>query len=218
MTSPQMSRFRRFTAGTAAAAALAAGIAFAFFLDSESYAGNTATSASIEVESSLATPLSYTSLYPTSSPDAGTGSTEAFTITNNNDVAVSYVLRAVDASGAGTPGAAQFDNLFVRLYAEDPDAGSPFRQVGDNDPSGISDNDPSGTFSGSAPILYEGLLRDLFTESAIELGANSGEAGFTLEMFLLETGAEQPQNATTTFTIVVDAQTRNDGRANELDA
>lgn len=202
-TAPKMSRFRRFTAGTAAAAALASGLAFAFFVDGESYAGNTATSASIVLETSLDSPLSFSDMYPTSNPEPGTGQEQAFTISNNNDVDVSYVLSADDAST--TPeGQTQFNQLYVRIVGADSNAGSPFDAI---------------TGGGDGPtVYYEGLLSDLFTDQAIVLDANSGENGFTMELFLLETGTEQAQNATTTFTINVDAQTTPIDRAAELDA
>lgn len=184
----RLGRFRRFTAGTATAVALASGIAFAFLVDGETYTGNTATSESIELVTSLGDPLEFSDLYPTSDPQPGEGRSQAFTITNDNPVDVAYVLSATDRSLAGSGRIRQFGQLYARL-----------------------------TSDGGSTVHYEGRLQEMFTESAIVLPANEGEVAFNLEVFLLESGVQQPQGITSTFDLTVDAQTAEDTRASQLD-
>jgi hypothetical protein len=186
--------------------AILAGIAVAYFLTSEKFAGNTAIGGTLTVDTTL--PLDFTSqaLYPTdeNNPSEDAVVEQLFTITNNNTVAVQYQMFATCEDcipdPADTPAEAearaerkdQFDHLMVEITSDPPRQcqAFPFNAAE------LIPNSPKCT-----AYVYKGHLAAMTAPVTLTTGgstnANTVPAGeahdWSVKLWLANVDAEQPQ-------------------------
>ncbi|MGI8792705.1 MAG: hypothetical protein ACR2H3_05950 [Acidimicrobiales bacterium] len=183
-------RSRRTAVIAAGLVAILAGVAVAFFLTTQATPNNTVTGGALTVTTD-GLPLAFTDqdLYPTNpvTPSAGAIVETTFEVTNLNPVKVSYLLHTACTNCTDASASDQWDNLYIRITK---DSASP-----------------------TAPLLgtpvYEGKIADLNESNAANLGSldADGSQGYTVEMWLCDSGSEQPQNIQSIFDVLVSAKT-----------
>jgi hypothetical protein len=207
-------RTKRTTAVALGLVAVMAGIAVAYFLTSQKFAGNTAVGGQLTVDSSL--PVDFTSepLYPTAAatPDQTAVAKQDFDITNNNTVKVHYEIYATcaeciadptdspDQAAARADKANQFNNLYVKIY--DPANACTLPSC----VSGLNDQ--------KEKVYYQGPLSGLTPDSAKSLDPAAGPITpgnshtYHVDLWLANDAANaQPQAVQNSWEFFINAKT-----------
>jgi len=193
--------------------AILAGIAVAYFLTSQRFAGNRAVGGTLSVDATLPIDFSDEPLYPT---DDATGNEayaeKEFTVTNNNTVDVVYQLFATceecipDPADTEEQAAAradkidQYNNIYIRIF--DP-AAAGLVPIG----QGTAPQAISGT---PAKTYYSGKLADLTPTSPASLGeiGDGDEHTYTVRIWLAnDANRAQPQAVENIWEFFVNAKT-----------
>lgn len=192
--------------------AILAGVAVAYFLTSEKFAGNKAVGGQLTVDATL--PLDFTegALYPTNANGTADYADQDFTVSNLNTVRVGYQLFATCEecipNPADTPAQAaaradkidQFNNLYVRI-AETPGATCGPETV-------ITDKIPGATACGTP--IYSGRLADLKADTPANLGQipAGGDKTYNVRLWLKNDPTRaQPQGVENIWEFFINAKT-----------
>lgn len=195
--------------------AILAGVAVAYFLTTQKYAGNRALGGTLTVDATLPMDFTGQELYPT--PTTGTGATSApsdsnaaatddFTVTNNNAVKATYQLFATceeciedpadtqEQADARAAKRSQFERLYIRIYK----------------PNNTADDIPV-IAPGKDDVKYAGRLADLTPDSPAVLGVidpDGGEANYLVQLWLdNDPNNAQPQGIENIWEFFVSAKT-----------
>ncbi len=174
---------RRLTATTTVLVVVLGGLAAAFFLTNQTFGGNNVSGGTLVV-TQTGLPLDFDNkrVYPTDPDDPTYTVSDTFTLTNGNEVSISYLLSASCTDCSTDPSKqSQFDNLYARIT---PDAQIP----------------------GTAQPVFDGKLGDL-DQTSLGTFAKGQATKFTIAVWLGDTGNEQAQNVTSLFDLVVGART-----------
>ncbi|MCU1485243.1 MAG: hypothetical protein JWN67_1989 [Actinomycetia bacterium] len=197
-------RTKKIVAATVGLAVVFAGVAFAYFSSQESYA-STVKGGELEV-TATGLPLEFADqeLYPTSATDPDTAIVDSFTIANDNPVTAGYSIFAADKSASGSDGAAQFQNLYIKITSTSTTTTSTQVVPGQSTPL-----DQESTGPGETHIYYSGRLADLDEAHAALLGtlASGGDRTYDVAVWLADTDTVQPQGVPTDFDLTLRART-----------
>ncbi|MGH2760128.1 MAG: hypothetical protein ACRDKJ_11280 [Actinomycetota bacterium] len=178
---------RRLAALAAGVATIFIGIAIAFFLTNQTFGNNSVTGGSLVV-SQTGLPLDFggDKVYPTSKDNPTYIVDDTFSLNNDNDVAISYLLTA-NCFNCSTDSSvqAQFDNLYARISPQVAGLGS--------------------TVVYGQPV-YTGKLGGLQQRNIGSFDPDEVTA-YRFELWLADDGTQQAQNVTNVFDLVVGART-----------
>ncbi len=180
-------RRRRLAALGAGVATIFIGIAIAFFLTNQTFGNNSITGGSLVVsQSGLPLEFGGDQVYPTSKDNPTYTVDDTFSLKNDNDVSISYLLSANCFNCSTNPSVqAQFDNLYARIS-------------------------PQVAVLGTTPVygqpVFTGKLADLQERNLGSFDPDEATA-YRFELWLADDGTQQVQNVTNVFDLVVGART-----------